>query len=485
MGTFVENVNKLATDLTTGLKLAINTVSTNIASVVVVSDNMPDVVSVADAVVPNMAEILLADTNAATATTKAAEALASANAAAISETNAAAAYDSFDDRYLGAKASEPTMDNDGGVLLIGALYFDTVNNSLRVWSGTVWELPLNTLTEASNGTLTNKTLDSISNTVGANHIHYPIRNVSGSTITAGTVVTAQGTQSGTDYVEVVPVTDPQTQVALGIMHNTVSNNGTGLCMNTGVSTDVINTSGWTVGTILYPNASGGLTATKPASGRYQACAVVLRSHATQGTMLIEFTEPKYLASTTLSGYVQLNNTLTSTSTTQALTAAQGKALQDSKQNTLTLDAVPTDGSTNVVSSNGVFDALANKADTSALSSYLAKAGGTMTGAITALAETRVAMGANAIDLTAGNLFTKTISGATTLTVSGWLATGNANSFVLELTNGGSAVVTWFAGVKWAGGSAPTLTATGVDILGFYSHDGGTTVRGILLAKDSK
>ena len=117
--------------------------------------------------------------------------------------------------------------------------------------------------------------------------------------------------------------------------------------------------------------------------------------------------------------------------------------------------------------------------------YLALAGGTMTGAITALRETKVAMGANDINLAAGNLFTKTIAGITTLTVSNWLASGNANSFILELTNGGAFAVTWFAGVKWASGVAPTLTAAGIDILGFYSHDGGTTVRGILLAKDSK
>ena len=112
-------------------------------------------------------------------------------------------------------------------------------------------------------------------------------------------------------------------------------------------------------------------------------------------------------------------------------------------------------------------------------------GSTMTGALTALAETKVAMAANDIDLSAGNLFTKTIAGATTLTVSNWLSSGNANSFILELTDGGSAAITWFSGVKWAGGTAPTLTAAGVDILGFYSHDGGTTVRGILLSKDSK
>jgi hypothetical protein len=120
-----------------------------------------------------------------------------------------------------------------------------------------------------------------------------------------------------------------------------------------------------------------------------------------------------------------------------------------------------------------------------LDTKLALAGGTMTGAITSLKETRVAMGANDIDLSLGNVFTKTISGATTLTVSNVPSTGQAISFILELTNGGVGAITWWSGVKWAGGTAPTLTTSGVDILGFYSHDGGTTWRGLVLAKDSK
>ena len=112
-------------------------------------------------------------------------------------------------------------------------------------------------------------------------------------------------------------------------------------------------------------------------------------------------------------------------------------------------------------------------------------GGTMTGAITAIREKKVAMAANNIDLATGNLFTKTITTATTLTVSNVLASGNANSFILELTNGGTGIITWWSGMKWAGGTAPTLTTAGVDILGFYSHDGGTTWRGMVMAKDSK
>lgn len=100
-------------------------------------------------------------------------------------------------------------------------------------------------------------------------------------------------------------------------------------------------------------------------------------------------------------------------------------------------------------------------------------------------EKLTAMSANTVDLATGNYFTKTISGATTFTVTNVPATGTAANFILELTNAGSAAVTWFSGVKWAGGTPPTLTASGVDVLGFYSHNGGTTWRGFLLSKDSK
>ncbi len=100
-------------------------------------------------------------------------------------------------------------------------------------------------------------------------------------------------------------------------------------------------------------------------------------------------------------------------------------------------------------------------------------------------EVKIAIAASNIDLSAGNFFTKTISGATTFTVSNVVSSGNTNNFILELTNAGSATITWWSGVKWAGGTAPTLTSAGVDILGFYTHDGGTTWRAMVLAKDSK
>lgn len=70
-------------------------------------------------------------TDAETAQTAAETALASTQAV----------YDDFDDRYLGAKTSDPTVDNDGDALIDGALYFDTTNAQMKVYdlSGTTWE----------------------------------------------------------------------------------------------------------------------------------------------------------------------------------------------------------------------------------------------------------------------------------------------------------------------------------------------------------
>jgi hypothetical protein len=45
----------------------------------------------------------------------------------------------FDDRYLGAKASDPTVDNDGNPLVTGAMYFSTASNSTRIYNGSGWQ----------------------------------------------------------------------------------------------------------------------------------------------------------------------------------------------------------------------------------------------------------------------------------------------------------------------------------------------------------
>ena len=77
------------------------------------------------------------ETNAGNSATAAAS---SATSAASSATSAAASYDSFDDRYLGAKSSAPTVDNDGDALVTGALYFNSSTNIMNVRSaGGSWQ----------------------------------------------------------------------------------------------------------------------------------------------------------------------------------------------------------------------------------------------------------------------------------------------------------------------------------------------------------
>jgi hypothetical protein len=82
-------------------------------------------------------------TNASTYATNASTAQANAETAqGLAEDAQAAAeavYDQFDDRYLGAKASDPSVDNDGNALITGALYFDTTNNVTKVFNGTDWQ----------------------------------------------------------------------------------------------------------------------------------------------------------------------------------------------------------------------------------------------------------------------------------------------------------------------------------------------------------
>jgi len=78
-------------------------------------------------------------TQATTATTQASAASTSATNAATSATAAAASADSFDDTYLGAKSSAPTVDNDGDALTTGDLYFNTTNNKMYFRTSSAWE----------------------------------------------------------------------------------------------------------------------------------------------------------------------------------------------------------------------------------------------------------------------------------------------------------------------------------------------------------
>ena len=81
-----------------------------------------------------------AGTQATNATTQATAAAASAVVAQAAEASALAAFDSFDDRYLGVftTALEPVVDNDGNALVAGSLYFNSTDGAMKVYTGVAW-----------------------------------------------------------------------------------------------------------------------------------------------------------------------------------------------------------------------------------------------------------------------------------------------------------------------------------------------------------
>ena len=139
-----------------------------------------------------------------------AAAAVSAAAALVSENNAAASYDAFDDRYLGSKSSDPSVDNDGNTLLVGALYYNSVANEIRVWTGSTWKAA----GSAVNGTsvrqvytaTSGQTTFSITYDVGFVDVYINgVKQVVGSDFTAtnGTnIVLASGATTG-DLVDIV------------------------------------------------------------------------------------------------------------------------------------------------------------------------------------------------------------------------------------------------------------------------------------------
>ena len=95
-------------------------------------------------------------------------------------------------------------------------------------------------------------------------------------------------------------------------------------------------------------------------------------------------------------------------------------------------------------------------------------------------------GTQDIDLSLGNSVSATVdTSANTFTFSNPTASDEQNGFVLYLTNGGSQTVNWPASVDFAGGTAPTLTAAGVDVLVFTTIDAGTRWYGFAAGLDMK
>ncbi len=132
----VTTVAGISANVTTvaGINAAVSTVATNNANVSTVATNIAAVNTNAT----NIVAIQNASTNATNAANSATAASNAQTAAEAARDATLTAYDNFDDRYLGSKTSDPTLDNDGNALVAGSLYFNSVSGAMKVYTGSAW-----------------------------------------------------------------------------------------------------------------------------------------------------------------------------------------------------------------------------------------------------------------------------------------------------------------------------------------------------------
>ena len=278
-----------------------------------------------------------AQTAAETAQTAAETAQAAAEAAeAAAETYA----DNFDDAYLGAKASDPTVDNDGDALADGALYFDTTNNVMKVYDlgSTTWYQLTPTVSNQTNINTVAGIASDVSTVAGISSDVTTVSGISGNTTTVAGISSNVTTVAGIS-ANVTTVAGDSTNI------NTVAGISANVTTVAGISSDVT-TAATNVADItnfadVYIGASASDPTTRADSSALQAGDLYFNTSSNVmkyytgsawGTITVEtFTEVSQDTTPQLGGDLDTNGNAI-TGSTVAINASNGEFMISATEN---------------------------------------------------------------------------------------------------------------------------------------------------------
>ena len=271
--------------------------------------------------------------NSATAAANSASAAATSATAAENAKNAAeAALDTFDDDFLGAKSSNPTVDNDGNALADGALYFDTTNNVMKVYDlgNTQWKQLTPTTSQQSNIDAAVANASNI-NAVGGNISN--VNTVAGNNTNINTVAS-----NNTNINTVAGISSNVTTVAGAVSAiNTANSNASNINTVAGAITNVNNVGG----SITNVNSvASNLSSVNSFANTYRIASSAPTSSLDVGDLYFDTTQNE-LKVYKSSGWSAAGSTINGTSARFTYTASASQTTftgSDNNGNTLAYDA---------------------------------------------------------------------------------------------------------------------------------------------------